>query len=406
MDYPKIRAIEAFPVKENLICLRDPLMFSDKMLMVPHNVFFIISLLDGRHSILDIQAEYTRRYGELLFSEKVREIVTRLDDSLFLENDRFRERRANIIDAFKLSEVRKCTHAGSAFAEEPIELKKQLDGILNMQPKAFSGDGEQTNVNLKGLIAPHIDLHRGGNCYAFSYRELARVSKADIFVVLGISHAETERKYVLTKKDFQTPLGTCCTDRALVDSIQQRCSYDFFSDEFVHLNEHSIEFQVLFLQHIFAGHREIKIVPILCASFHTMILNSTTPGQNDEVKEFLAALQEATADHGDDICIVAGVDLSHVGQRFGQDVTITSDLLKEIEEQDHAMLKHVLSGDGESFFRFIQQEKDRRNVCGVSAIYALLSTIVPENTRLLRYEQAVDQTANSVVTFAGMAFYE
>lgn len=405
MELPKIRAVEAFPVKDNLICLRDPLQFSDKMLVVPHNVFFIISLFDGKHSILDIQAEYTRKYGDMLFSEKVHEIVEHLDQSLFLDNDRFRQKKEQVIEEFKLSDIRKCSHAGSAFAENPDELRTQLDGIMDIRSKTNSKKSEHHNLTMKGLIAPHIDLQRGQETYACSYGELERVSAARLFVILGVSHAETERRFVLTKKSFQTPLGDCVTDKAFVDELQRRCSYDFFSDEFVHFNEHSIEFQTLFLQHLLGGHREIAIAPILCGSFHTMIYNSTAPGENDEVREFISALRNTVAEYGEDICIVAGVDLSHVGQRFGQNVTVTSDILNQIEDHDRKMLAHVLSGDGEGFFRFIQQESDRNNVCGVSAIYTLLHTVGTRNTQLLNYEQAVDQAANSVVTFAGVAIY-
>ena len=73
MDYPKLRPIEAFPVESSgrkMICLRDPHNFTNNVVMVPFNFFFIIQLFDGQHTILDIQAEYMRKYGELLFKEK------------------------------------------------------------------------------------------------------------------------------------------------------------------------------------------------------------------------------------------------------------------------------------------------------------------------------------------------
>ena len=69
------------------------------------------------------------------------------------------------------------------------------------------------------------------------------------------------------------------------------------------------------------------------------------------------------------------------------------------------MLRHVLDQDAERFFRFIQRERDSRNVCGVPAIYTLLHAAEAKNTRLLKYDRAVDQNTQSVVTFASIALY-
>jgi hypothetical protein len=76
VDYPKLRNINIFPVQmsgETLLCLQDPQNISEKALFLPIPLYFIVSLFDGQHSILDIQAEYMRRFGELLFTEKIAE---------------------------------------------------------------------------------------------------------------------------------------------------------------------------------------------------------------------------------------------------------------------------------------------------------------------------------------------
>ena len=76
-----------------MICLRDPQGFSDKLLLIPPALFYVVSMFDGRHSVPDIQAAYTSRFGELLLSEKVREIIDQLDDALFLDSERFQQAR-------------------------------------------------------------------------------------------------------------------------------------------------------------------------------------------------------------------------------------------------------------------------------------------------------------------------
>jgi len=408
MDYPKIRALEAIPVKKDLIALRDPLSISDKMLFVPPNVLFICTLFDGKNSIVDVQAKYTRMYGDIIFSDKIKEILNQLDSCFFLENERFYERKKEITEAFIKSDVRKASHAGGAYEENPETLIKQIDSF-------FASDGgpgnlpkvrqETSGERIRGIIAPHIDPRRGGTCYARSYGKIAQSSSSRRFVILGISHAVTEKKFVLTRKDFETPLGRVKTDRTFIDSIAKKCKNDFFTDEFVHRNEHSIEFQVLFLQYLFRNELEISIVPVLCSSINHVVGRGSSPMENEEVSEFINAVKMTEVETGDKVCFIAGVDLSHIGNRFGQSVVLSQAFLEKIERDDRKMLDYVLALDGEGFFRFIQDEEDRRNVCGVPAIYTLLKAIDGGKAELLKYDMSVESQTNSVVSYAALALY-
>ena len=192
-------------------------------------------------------------------------------------------------------------------------------------------------------------------------------------------------------------------------------------DEFVHRNEHSIEFQVLFLQYLF-GRRErpIRIAPILCSSFQTWLDKLALEGEEaplikKEVEEFLGALSQALGEREDRICLIAGVDLSHMGRRFGQEVTLSPDFVDNAKDQDRRMLQTVLAQRSERFLGFIQEERDRRNVCGVPAIYSLLKLLELERdgdesrgcaSALLRYDVALEDLTQSLVSYAGVAFYE
>ena len=46
----------------------------------------------------------------------------------------------------------------------------------------------------------------------------------------------------------------------------------------------------------------------------------------------------------------------------------------------------------------------RRRICGLAALYALLSALPPCRGRLLRYEQSPEEETRSVVTYAAIAF--
>ena len=69
MDYPKLRNIDAVPVKmqgQDLICFRDPQRITGNVVFLPRSAYFIVSLFDGAHSTRDIQAEYMRMFRELI----------------------------------------------------------------------------------------------------------------------------------------------------------------------------------------------------------------------------------------------------------------------------------------------------------------------------------------------------
>ncbi|MGQ9629343.1 MAG: AmmeMemoRadiSam system protein B [bacterium] len=405
MDYPKLRNIEAFPVQNGLIGLRDPYNFTNKILVVPPNIFYIISLFDGHHSILDIQSEYTRRYGNLLFSNKVKEIIEQLDDNLFLEGERFEAFKREVEEEFRRAKIRPASHVGTAYEADPEALKRQLEGLFSSPEGPGVPDTGSPSGRLKGIIAPHIDLRRGGLCFAWAYGELARESDARTFVVLGISHVDTRNRFILTAKDFETPLGIMHTDGDFVERLAKGCSVDLFADEFVHKYEHSIEFQALFLKYLFPDRSDLRIVPILCSSFHRMILEGRSPSEDGEVREFLDSLRRIMKEEERGICLIAAADLSHVGPRFGDRQPLSPGFIGLVEGEDRRMLEKVLARDAEGFFQFIQKDRDRRRVCGVPAIYTLLSLLGAGEAKLLRYDKAVDYGAQSAITFAGVALY-
>ena len=54
-------------------------------------------------------------------------------------------------------------------------------------------------------------------------------------MILGVAHQACQRRFVLTRKDFETPLGTALTDRSYVDRIAEIAGMQYFDDELAHL---------------------------------------------------------------------------------------------------------------------------------------------------------------------------
>jgi MEMO1 family protein len=252
----------------------------------------------------------------------------------------------------------------------------------------------------RGLVAPHIDFHRGGPAYAWGYRELAERSDADCFVVFGTSHAGMADPFALTLKDYDTPFGPAVVDRDFAMALARRAGQDLFASELAHRAEHSIEFQAVFLRYLFAGRRPVTIVPVLTSFIHEAIAHRQGPEDDPRIPRFLDALAETIAAAGARVAVIAGADLAHVGPRFGDRERVTLPWLHEVEREDRALLDAVLAGDSAAFFAAAARDHDRRRVCGLSPIYALLRALGPTRGELRRYAQWPDP--QGTVTFASV----
>ena len=403
---PRLRRVEAFPVETasgRAVGIRDPAGFTQAVLFLPPALVEIVSLFDGDHSIGDIQEAFLRRYGELLDSARLGGVVETLDEHGFLETPRFAERRAAIEAAFHGSPTRPAAHAGGAYGGEPDALRAQMSAFFDEPegpgPVRWDGTGAGAPP-VRGLVAPHIDFHRGGPAYAWGYRDLAEGTDADCFVILGTCHAGMPDPFALTLKDYDTPLGPAPVDREFAEALRRRAGQDLFGSELAHRSEHSIEFQAVFLRYLYAARREFTIVPVLASFVHEAIAHGAGAEADPRVPAFLDALGETIAASRSRVCLVAGADLAHVGPRFGDPEAVTAARLRELEEADRGMLEAVVAGDAPAFFESAARDRDARRVCGLSPIYVLLRALEEPRGTLRRYAQWPDP--QGTVTFASV----
>jgi len=413
-DKPRLRPIEAFPVQQDgktLVYLKDPLNFAPPLGITPVG-YFILSHFDGRHSFVDIQEAYSKQFGSLLMTEELKTFVEMLDRHYYLRSDRFRNYQSEVIDEFRRQPTRAAAHVGGGYKSDPTELTAQLDGYFS----SSSGPGLPSVANgaatPKAIVAPHIDFHRGGPAYAWAYKPLAESAGADLYIILGTSHCGGQTPYILTLKDFETPFGLVETDRELVNRLQAQCAADCFTDEYLHRGEHSIEFQVLFLKYIaqkraaLTGRpgKPFKIVPILVSSFHSMMITQTLPENTPAVGGFLRALRRLAQEETRQVCFVAGVDLAHVGQQFGDREPITDDFLRWVESEDRSLVDRLVALDAPGFFNEIAKDQDKRKIYGFSPLYSLIHVLDGSAGKLLKYDQAFTPETGSAVTFTSMIF--
>lgn len=404
-DRPKLRPVEAFPVEadgQKRIALRDPAGFTQAVLVLPRPLLDIVSLFDGEHTLLDIQEVFMRRHGELLFRERLEEILATLDENGFLDSPAFARRREAIEAAFRASPARPAVHAGSAYAAEPEALRRQIDGFF-APPEGPGAPGDAVpSGNVQGIIAPHIDFHRGGPVYAWAYREVAERSDADLFVILGTCHAGMPDPFALTLKDYETPFGPAPVDRDFSEALAHRYRDDLLASELAHRAEHSIEFQTVFLRYLFAGRREFTVVPLMAGFLYESLAHGEDPEADPRVPRFFDALRDTVASSRRSVCLIAGADLAHVGPRFGDPEPVGPAMLARLEREDRAMLEAVAAVDPGAFYESVARDGDSRRICGLSPIYALLRCLSSGKGRPLRYAQWPDP--QGTITFASLAF--
>lgn len=405
IEYPKLRYVEAIPSEENgkkVVYLRDPQNPGGNVIAVSPSAVIALSLFDGEKSVEDICGILSQRFGGDVRKEDIENIVSKLDEALFLDSPRYREYINGIEREFRETEVREAGFAGLSYPSSADELGEWFGRFLE-EAGGENGNGE--TGKLKGIVSPHIDYSRGGVSYAKAYATLPE-SEADVFIIFGTSHyGQVDNPFILTKKNFRTPLGEAKTNGEIIERLEAACGWDLFEGELSHKTEHSIEFQVAFLQYMLGGKRDFTIVPVLCTSFHRMVTEGSSPSEDERVSKFLGEMKEIISGLGERAFIIAGADMAHVGLKFGDNDRVNDETLGVIRERDLASLAFGENMDAEGFYRSIESEKDWRKICGLSPIYAALSTTGAKRGVLLDYDQALEPDTGSVVSYASMGFY-
>ncbi len=407
--YPPLRNIEAFPVHhqgQTLICLHDPLGYVNTEITLSPAAFFIAACLDGNHTLRDIQLEFAREFqGALIPREQIEQIVEFLDEHGFLLNERFEEIKNKTEQQFLQQIVRLPYHAGQSYSSAKHELGAFLSSLFTRTggPGALPDEQQSSDECMVGLIAPHIDFHRGALGYAHAYHRLYQCKKPDTVIIFGVSHQGGETPYILTRKHYSTPLGTVKTHQECVEYLAKNSELDLFKSEIMHRMEHSIEFQVLMLNYLFGT--KIQIVPVLCASLPEN--EGISPENVPEIQQFLNACVQYIEESDERVLILSAADWAHVGKRFGDSFDITEEIRNWVKNRDDEDMQVALSMDPEGFFCSVMKDKNNRKVCGLYSIYSTLKIIrrLAHRAELLHYGQAPDPIGG-IVSFSSIAYFE
>jgi MEMO1 family protein len=396
---PLRRDLEFFPLQhegKQYVLIKDHLGLVQEGKAVELPLYQLMTLLDGSRTLRDLQILLMRQQGGMLVgSDEIKRLVDQLDASFLLESDRFTEAMEQIVGQFTALETRPCSFCGHGYPSDPDELRKRLDEIVNSSPPA------PDQGKIVALVSPHIDLSVGAKAYGSTYQFL-RYTFPGTVVILGIGHHLASGLFSLTEKDFDTPLGTVKTNRELVRKLKDGGGDVFTPNDFSHRSEHSIEFQVLFLQHLLKQNT-FTIVPILCGSLLAGLQEYGREAYRRKAGPFLERLEQILSVKGNETLLVAGVDLSHTGPKFGHDQPARS-LQNLSEAHDRILLKSLVSVDADTFWEESRRVKDRYNVCGFAALACLLEVLPDSRGQVLRYEIWHEDATRSAVSFASAVF--
>jgi AmmeMemoRadiSam system protein B len=411
---PPARYFDAIPYRidgEETVILRDPLYFLPNPVTVSVPGFFLLALLDGERSLEDVREECRERYGFDVPPTDLEQLVRQFDEHGLLYSERFQRLRTRVLEEFRTTPVRRAAHAGTAYESTSEALTRQIDDFYAEARKSPSPEDDafsQEEFELCGVVLPHIDPRVGGVCAAQALDTLRDLSPApDVFVIFGTAHGPGNSPFILTEKSFSTPFGEVEVDTELARAIAAEFPVvDWKADEYLHKHEHSVEFPVVYLQHLYGNNHRFRILPVLTGSFHEFIASNTIPSSDPVVGHFAETVRKASEKLGRRVFYVAGADLCHRGRKFGDEQGVSEEFLEETRRNDAEMLGHVAEGRREDFFRHLQCTGDEQKVCGLPPIYMTMLTIGEEcRGRLTSYDINVEDETDSFVSFAGMALY-
>lgn len=268
--------------------------------------------------------------------------------------------------------IRKSVIAGSWYPGNPSVLRRDIEHY-------FASISERTpEGDVAGLIAPHAGYMYSGQIAAHAYK-LIRGKKYDAVFVVGPSHRVAFHGVsVFSRGGYQTPLGVVPVEETLAGKIK-KINKAVMDIPQAHLQEHSVEIQLPFLQ-VALG--EFSFVPLVM-------------GDQDAntCQELAGAIYEASLNKK--ILVVGSSDLSH----FYHDTVA--------KKMDAVALDYLKNGDVQGLLQSLKNGDVE--ACGggpMAVVMSVARLLKADKPYLLKYANSGDITGDkeSVVGYASAVY--
>jgi len=288
-----------------------------------------------------------------------------------------------------MSRVRRPAVAGFFYPAYEEELSRYIEELFTRMGPGLPKVSESGKRRILGVIAPHAGYMYSGWIASYAYYEIAVDGLPTKVLIIGPNHTGLGTAIsVYPGGVWSTPLGEVEIDSNLVDQITS--FNDLISkDESAHIQEHSVEVHIPFLQYMFRkANKEFKIIPIV------MMLQSI-----DSIKALgnaiLNLIQNGIVSLNE-LLIVSSTDFTHYESS------------KVAKMKDEYAIKSILNLDPEMLLENIYLHDI--SMCGYGPVAVLLyiaRKLGEYKVKLLRYGNSGDITGNynNVVSYASFIIY-
>ncbi|KAE8700317.1 Protein MEMO1 [Hibiscus syriacus] len=283
--------------------------------------------------------------------------------------------------------IRRASHAGSWYTDNPKELAEELDGWLMEAGLPQSSD-------VRGVIAPHAGYSYSGRAAAYAFGNIDPTNISRVFLLGPSHHYYTPKCALSTATVYKTPIGDLPIELEVIEELKATGKFESMNLR-VDEAEHSMEMHLPYLAKVFEGH-PVKVVPILVGSLSAE--NEATYGK----------LLAKYIDDPQNFFSVSS-DFCHWGSRFNYmfyDKKYGA-IHKSIEALDKMGMDIIETGDTDAFKAYLSEYDN--TICGRHPISVFLHMLRNITTRIkikfLRYEQSskCKTTRDSSVSYASAA---
>ncbi|MBN1518858.1 MAG: AmmeMemoRadiSam system protein B [Spirochaetales bacterium] len=147
--------------------------------------------------------------------------------------------------------IRDAVVAGIFYPDEPAELARAVDAALDASPNVETG--------ALAILSPRAGFGYSGAVQAAAWKAAAGRPVSRVVVLGTRRYNGQDSVYLPESSVFKTPLGFIHVDRDLCAELES-CGTMFDTNDLPHLEDHSIEVQLPFMQRLFP---DADLVPLI-----------------------------------------------------------------------------------------------------------------------------------------------
>jgi len=267
-------------------------------------------------------------------------------------------------------------------------LKKQIESMFVHDLGPGKLHSKKSGKKILAAVSPHAGYTYSGMCAAHTYKAIAEAEDIDTFIIISPNHTGVGRTSLITQ-NYLTPFGEVETDKEIAEMLKKNCPR-LLDDINAHVNEHSLEVQLPFLQYVC---KDFKIVPIvICSPF--------------ECNEIAEGIKKVINESNKRICLIASSDFTHYGPNY-EYVPFMRDEKRMTQELDNEAIGKILDLDIGGFLEVVNEND--ATICGAFPIGIILKVMEEKakDVKLLKYYMSSDVIPDkeNFVSYASIVFY-